>query len=46
MTQASVRLTLSQEEAQEFERGINSSLHNEISPAVLISSGIGIEEEQ
>ncbi|KAG1861286.1 hypothetical protein F4604DRAFT_1684097 [Suillus subluteus] len=25
--------------------GINSSLHNEISPAVLISSGIGIEEE-
>ncbi|KAG1878131.1 hypothetical protein DFJ58DRAFT_712725 [Suillus subalutaceus] len=46
MTQASVRLTLSQEEAQELKRGINSSLHNEISPAVLISSGIEIEEEQ
>ncbi|KAG2046731.1 hypothetical protein BDR06DRAFT_1014480 [Suillus hirtellus] len=44
--QASVRLTLSQEEAQELERGINNSLHHEISPAVLISSGIGIEEEQ
>ncbi|KAG1790947.1 uncharacterized protein HD556DRAFT_1445722 [Suillus plorans] len=46
ITQASVRLTLSQEEAQELEHGINNSLHHEISPAVLISSGIGIEEEQ
>ncbi|KAG1729676.1 uncharacterized protein EDB91DRAFT_1085702 [Suillus paluster] len=46
MTQASVRLTLSQEESEELECGINNSLHNEISPAVLISSGIGIEDEQ
>ncbi|KAG1768259.1 hypothetical protein EV702DRAFT_1253460 [Suillus placidus] len=44
--QALVRLTLSQEESEELERGINNSLHNEVSPAVLISSGIGIEEEQ
>ncbi|KAG1745513.1 uncharacterized protein EDB91DRAFT_1080407 [Suillus paluster] len=46
MTQASVRLTLSQEESEELEHGINNSLHNEISPAVLISSGIGIEDKQ
>ncbi|KAG1778278.1 hypothetical protein EV702DRAFT_1026696 [Suillus placidus] len=46
VTQALVRLTLSQEESEELERGINNSLHNEVSPAVLISSGIGIEEEQ
>ncbi|KAG0704199.1 hypothetical protein DFH29DRAFT_873979 [Suillus ampliporus] len=45
VTQASVRLTLSQEESEELEHGINNFLHNEISPAVHISSGIGIEEE-
>ncbi|KAG1741398.1 hypothetical protein EDD22DRAFT_851693 [Suillus occidentalis] len=40
MTQALVRLTLSQEESEELERGSNNSLHNEVSPAVLISSSI------
>ncbi|KAG2054965.1 hypothetical protein BDR06DRAFT_982211 [Suillus hirtellus] len=46
VTQASVRLTLSQEESEELKCSINNSLHTEISPAVLISSGMGIEDEQ
>lgn len=46
MTQASVRLSLSQNEAEDLERGVDHSLHSEISPTVLISTGIGIEEEQ
>ncbi|KAG1741401.1 hypothetical protein EDD22DRAFT_786709, partial [Suillus occidentalis] len=46
MTQASVRLSLSQNEAEDLEHGVDHSLHSEISPTVLISTGIGIEEEQ
>ncbi|KAG1894399.1 uncharacterized protein F5891DRAFT_1130931 [Suillus fuscotomentosus] len=45
MTQASVRLSLSQNEAEDLECGVDHSLHSEISPTVLISMGIGIEEE-
>jgi hypothetical protein len=33
-------------EAEELQRGIDSSLHPEISPSMLIASGIDLEEEQ
>lgn len=46
MTQASVRLRLAQKEAEDLEHGVDYSLHSEILPIVLISMGIGIEEEQ
>ncbi|KAG2095153.1 hypothetical protein BD769DRAFT_1655416 [Suillus cothurnatus] len=46
MTQASVRLSLSQKEADDLKHGVDHSLHSEISPTVLISTGIAIEEEQ
>ncbi|KAG1784907.1 uncharacterized protein HD556DRAFT_1451293 [Suillus plorans] len=46
MTQASVRLRLAQKEAEDLERGVDYSLHSEILPIVLISMGIGMEEEQ
>ncbi|KAG2123716.1 hypothetical protein BD769DRAFT_1628906 [Suillus cothurnatus] len=46
LTQAAVRLRLSQKEAEDLERGFNNSLHTEISPSVLVSSGIELEEQQ
>ncbi|KAG1845839.1 hypothetical protein F4604DRAFT_1884248 [Suillus subluteus] len=46
ITQAGVRLKLAELEAEELQRGIDSSLHPEISPSVLIASGIDLEEEQ
>ncbi|KIK33960.1 hypothetical protein CY34DRAFT_18040 [Suillus luteus UH-Slu-Lm8-n1] len=46
LTQAAVRLRLSQKEAEDLERGFNNSLHTEISPSVLISSGIDLKEQQ
>ncbi|KAG1877410.1 hypothetical protein F4604DRAFT_1880388 [Suillus subluteus] len=45
LMQAAVRLRLSQQEAEDLERGLNNSLHTEISPSVLISSGIDLEEQ-
>ncbi|KAG1844600.1 hypothetical protein F4604DRAFT_1884427 [Suillus subluteus] len=45
LTQAAVRLRLSQKEAEDLERGFNNSLHTKISPSVLISSGINLEEQ-
>jgi hypothetical protein len=33
-------------EADELERGVDLSLHPDVSPTVLIASGIGLEEEQ
>ncbi|KAG2112112.1 hypothetical protein DEU56DRAFT_749410 [Suillus clintonianus] len=46
LTLAAVRLKLSQQEAQDLENGLNNSLHTDISPSVLISSGIDLEEQQ
>jgi hypothetical protein len=46
MSQAAVRLSLSQKEASDLERGINVSLHSDISPSILISSGIDYEDQQ
>ncbi|KAG1845269.1 hypothetical protein C8R48DRAFT_750776 [Suillus tomentosus] len=46
MTQAAVRLALSMAEAAEIERGSNMSLHDDISPSVLISSGLELEDQQ
>ncbi|KAG2033360.1 hypothetical protein BDR03DRAFT_935695 [Suillus americanus] len=37
---------LSQQEAEDLERGLNNSLHMEISPSILISLGIDLEEQQ
>ncbi|KAG1888680.1 hypothetical protein F4604DRAFT_1877221 [Suillus subluteus] len=44
--QAGVRLKLAELEAEELRRGIDSSLHPEISPSMLIASGMDLEEEQ
>ncbi|KIK42783.1 hypothetical protein CY34DRAFT_58396, partial [Suillus luteus UH-Slu-Lm8-n1] len=46
ITQASARLRLAEMEAQELARGIDLSLHPDISPSVLIASGLDLEEEQ
>ncbi|KAG2355521.1 hypothetical protein BDR07DRAFT_1453748 [Suillus spraguei] len=45
MTLAAVRLKLSQQEAKDLENGLNNSLHMDISPGVLISSGMDLEEQ-
>ncbi|KAG2746737.1 hypothetical protein P692DRAFT_201840841 [Suillus brevipes Sb2] len=45
MTLAAVRLKLSQQEAEDLENGLNNSLHMDISPSVLISSGMDLEEQ-
>ncbi|KAG2110013.1 hypothetical protein DEU56DRAFT_874489 [Suillus clintonianus] len=37
---------LSQKEAEDLEHGLNYSLHMEVSPSVLVSSGIEIEDQQ
>ncbi|KAG2086104.1 uncharacterized protein F5147DRAFT_748645 [Suillus discolor] len=46
ITQASARLNLAQLEAEDLERGVDLSLHPDVSPSVLIASGIDLEEEQ
>ncbi|KAG1843773.1 hypothetical protein DFJ58DRAFT_717719 [Suillus subalutaceus] len=46
MSQAAVRLSLSQKEASDLERGVNDSLHSDISPSILISSGMDYEDQQ
>ncbi|KAG1812315.1 hypothetical protein EV424DRAFT_1349351 [Suillus variegatus] len=46
MSQAAVRLSLAQKEASNLECGINVSLHSDISPSILISSGIDYEDQQ
>ncbi|KAG2743901.1 hypothetical protein P692DRAFT_20878551 [Suillus brevipes Sb2] len=46
ITQAGVRLKLAELEAKELQRGIDCSLHLEISPSMLVASGIDLEEEQ
>lgn len=46
MTQTAVRLQLAENEARDLEGGINTSLHDEISPFQLISSGLDLEDQQ
>lgn len=46
ITQASARLKLAELEADELKCGIDVSLHPEVSPSVLIASGLDLEEEQ
>ncbi|KAH7902904.1 hypothetical protein BJ138DRAFT_1120962 [Hygrophoropsis aurantiaca] len=45
-TQSSIRLALAQEETCEIEKGHNISLHTEVSPSILVSSGLDLEEQQ
>ncbi|KAG2342079.1 hypothetical protein BDR05DRAFT_976730 [Suillus weaverae] len=45
ITQASAHLSLAQLEAQELEHGVDPSLHPDVSPSVLIASGMDLEEE-
>ncbi|KAG1787814.1 uncharacterized protein HD556DRAFT_1312409 [Suillus plorans] len=44
--QAAVRSQLAESEAQELQAGINYSLNDDVSPSVLISSGIELEDMQ
>ncbi|KAG2365204.1 hypothetical protein BDR07DRAFT_1449868 [Suillus spraguei] len=46
ITQASAHLSLAQLEAKELERGVDLSLHPDVSPSVLVASGMDLEEEQ
>ncbi|KAG1806398.1 uncharacterized protein HD556DRAFT_1428520 [Suillus plorans] len=46
MTQTAVRLRLAENEACNLEGSINTSLHDEISPFQLISSGLDLEDQQ
>jgi hypothetical protein len=46
MTGAKVRLELAQDEAQELQKGNDLSLHAEISPSILISMGLELEDQQ
>lgn len=46
MSQASVRLALSKAEADDIEHGTSLSLHDDISPSMLISSGLDLEDQQ
>lgn len=41
-----MRLELARLEATELESGTHTSLHEDISPSVLISSGLDLEELQ
>ncbi|KAG1858459.1 hypothetical protein DFJ58DRAFT_715870 [Suillus subalutaceus] len=46
MMLAAVHLKLSQQEAEDLENGLNNSLHMDISPSILISSGMDLKEQQ
>ncbi|KAG1814844.1 hypothetical protein EV424DRAFT_1473281 [Suillus variegatus] len=46
VTQAAVRLALSKTEAEEIKHGRHISLDDDISPLVLISSGMELEDQQ
>lgn len=46
VTQAAVRLALSKAEAEAIERGEHMSLDDDISPLVLISLGMELEDQQ
>ncbi|KAG2096706.1 uncharacterized protein F5147DRAFT_747542 [Suillus discolor] len=46
VTQASVRLALSKAESDEMECGTIMALHDDVSPSMLISSGLELEDQQ
>ncbi|KAH7905780.1 hypothetical protein BJ138DRAFT_1017239 [Hygrophoropsis aurantiaca] len=46
MSQPSVRLAMAEEEAAELARGVDHSLHPDVSPSILISAGLDLEEQQ
>ncbi|KAG1813923.1 uncharacterized protein BJ212DRAFT_1447709 [Suillus subaureus] len=46
VTTTTVRLHLSQKEAEDLEHGLNYSLHMEVSSSILVSLGIEIEDQQ
>ncbi|KAG1864355.1 hypothetical protein F4604DRAFT_1882078 [Suillus subluteus] len=43
MTQAAVRLALVQQDAKDLEEGSSISLHSEVTPSILISTGLDLE---
>ncbi|KAG2111490.1 hypothetical protein DEU56DRAFT_919993 [Suillus clintonianus] len=46
MTQAAVRLALIQQDAKDLEEGSSISLHSEVTPSILISTGLDLENAQ
>ncbi|KIK47784.1 hypothetical protein CY34DRAFT_73368, partial [Suillus luteus UH-Slu-Lm8-n1] len=44
VTQASVRLALVQQDAKDLEEGTSISLHSEVTPSILISTGLDLED--
>ncbi|KAH7918389.1 hypothetical protein BV22DRAFT_1024674 [Leucogyrophana mollusca] len=46
MTQATVRLQLAQDDAQKLANESSAPLHEEVTPSVLISAGLDVEEQQ
>jgi hypothetical protein len=46
VTQHDVRLALAEEDAKEIAQGDRVTVHDDISPAMLIASGIDIEAQQ
>ncbi|KAG1875913.1 hypothetical protein C8R48DRAFT_745573 [Suillus tomentosus] len=44
VTQAAVRLALVQQDAKDLEEGISISLHSEVTPSILISTGLDLED--
>lgn len=46
MTQAAVRLELAWQDTKDIEDGLSASLHVEVTPSILISTGIDLEHVQ
>ena len=46
LTQATICLQLAKDNAQALRDGVQVVLHNEVSPSVLIASGLDLEEQQ
>ena len=46
VTQVAVRLALAEEEAEEARHDDTVAVHGDISPSVLINSGMDLEEDQ
>lgn len=46
MTQAAVRRQLAEKEAVDLQAGVDVSLHADISPSLLIASGIDLQDQQ
>ncbi|KAG1818253.1 hypothetical protein EV424DRAFT_1324062 [Suillus variegatus] len=46
ITQAAVRLQLAELEAHELQAGVNVSLHTDVSPSRLITTGIDLQDQQ